>query len=90
VIAVERSDEPPERTDRLQVALLDRTVGDPQRLIEPRDLQMRVTLGRVEPPLGDRAVDLAPAALRARFDGRDRECATLRALWRPLRLPPIG
>ena len=70
VIAVERRHEPDERPDGLQVAALDRSVGKPQRLGKPRDLHVHITLRRVQPPLGDRPIDLAP----------DRRGADLRRL----------
>jgi hypothetical protein len=48
------------------VALFELEVGMRERLHEARDLDADIALGRVEPPLGDGAVDDAPRGRCAR------------------------
>ena len=60
MIAVERGDEFQVRRERPHVAPLELEVGLAKRLRQARDLQNGVALGRVEGPLGERLVDLAP------------------------------
>ena len=60
MIAVERGHDSQIGRDRLEFAKLDRGLGEPQRLHQPRHLHLGETLGRVEPPVGERPVDFAP------------------------------
>jgi hypothetical protein len=60
MITVERGDELHERSDRLHFAAIDHCIREAQRFGEAGDLQMGVAVGRIEPPLRERAVDLAP------------------------------
>ncbi len=60
MIAVERRNDPQIGRDRLQFAKLDRSLGEPQRLHEPRDLHLGETLRRVEPPFSERSIDFTP------------------------------
>ena len=60
MIAVERGDDAKKRVDRVEFALVDRFVGQPQRLGQPGDLEMDIAFGPIEAPLRDRPVDRAP------------------------------
>ena len=69
VITVQRSDDLHERRDRGQFAPVEPDVGHAQRLGEARDLQMNEAIGRVEPTLRDRALDLALDGPHAHLPG---------------------
>ena len=60
MIAVERGDERRQRPDRGQVAPFDVVIRQPQRLGQPRDLEVNVTFRSIEAPLVEGAVDLTP------------------------------
>ena len=67
VVEVQLSHHFQERSNRLQVSLLQRNVGAAQRLGQSRDLEARVVLRRIEPPLRQGLTDRAPNRRRARL-----------------------
>jgi hypothetical protein len=67
VIAIERRDKPQERRDRVRFAAFDCDVDRPQRFVEPGDLHVDITAGRVEAAAIDRAVNLASHRRNADF-----------------------
>ncbi len=73
MIAIEMFNNLYECLDGFQVAALDRDVGKAQRLGEPCDLQMDVSLRRVEPARRDDRVDFA-------LDRPNADLASLRDL----------
>ena len=74
MIAVHRCDNFDECSHGFQVATLERSVRETQRLGEPRDLQVDIALRRVEPAPGDGGIDLAPDRPNADLtDFRNRE-----------------
>jgi hypothetical protein len=60
MIAIHSRDNLDERPHGFQVPALERSVRETQRLGEPRDLQVDISLGRVELAPGDGGIDLAP------------------------------
>ena len=58
MIAVKRRHDPQIGRDRFQFAKLDRRLGQPQGLREPGDLQLGETLWRIEPPFGERSMQM--------------------------------
>ena len=60
MIAIHRRHNRYERPHGFQVAALERSIREAQRLGKPRDLQMDIAFRRVEPAPGDGGVDLPP------------------------------
>jgi hypothetical protein len=69
MIAVHRRDNFNERAHGFQLAALERGVREAQRLGQPRDLQVDISLGRVELAPGDGGIDLTPDRPNADLSG---------------------